>query len=290
MSEPTKPLSNPLAKNIKYIKFDINKNNKDSKTEFYSPKFPTISRNYTNRSQTHLNLRRNINNSNIINTKMSDGNISTSLFNSSKNNNKDSFSLREKKGKKINFIPLLKSFSQKKLSNLPNLRKFHQTLMFNNKLSYEKAVKEEFLNFENQQKNKINISDLLLEVKEKEKKINTGIYGPKDNIVSVIRAKMERLKYDNEYIGVKEEIKEMIKDEIIDAQVKLKRKPNELNKKKFMKRPLYLKKMDKYRYLSKMNKIRQINQISTVPIIVKDGQVIIRLINDAFGNLKESIM
>ena len=127
---------------------------------------------------------------------------------------------------------------------------------------------------------------MLLEMNDKNKKIKTGIYGPNDNIVSVIRAKMERLKYDNEYRGVDPELKELIKDEIMDAQVKLKRKPDELNKKKFQIRPLYLRKLDQYRYLSKMNNVREINQMSNTPVIVKDGQVMLKLINDAFDNFK----
>jgi hypothetical protein len=94
---------------------------------------------------------------------------------------------------------------------------------------------------------------------------------------------MERLKYDNEYKKVDEDIKEMIKDEIMDAQVKLKRKPINLCAVKGGVRPLYLKKMDKYRYLSTMNEIRQLNQISNSSAIIKDGNVMIKLINDAFN-------
>ena len=116
-----------------------------------------------------------------------------------------------------------------------------------------------------------------------EKELRTGIFGPKTNIVSVLRAKMERLKYDNEYKKVDEAIKEMIKDEIMDAQVKLKRKPINLCTVKGGVRPLYLKKMDKYRYLSTMNEIRQLNQISNSSAIIKDGNVMIKLINDAFN-------
>ena len=42
------------------------------------------------------------------------------------------------------------------------------------------------------------------------------------------KKEMERLKYDNIYKGVDKDLKELIKDEIMDAQVKLKRKPEAL--------------------------------------------------------------
>ena len=43
---------------------------------------------------------------------------------------------------------------------------------------------------------------------------------------------MEILKYDNEYKEIDSEIKELIKDEIMDSQVKLKRRQEDLFKKK----------------------------------------------------------
>ena len=97
---------------------------------------------------------------------------------------------------------------------------------------------------------------------------------------------MERLKLDNEYRGVDEDLKELIKDEIMDAQVKLKMKPINLIRKKEERNPLFLKKLEKYGYLSKMNLIREINQVSITPLLVKDGNLMIRLINDAFDNFK----
>ena len=97
---------------------------------------------------------------------------------------------------------------------------------------------------------------------------------------------MERLKYDNEYKGIDSEIKEMIKDEIMDAQVRLKRRPEDLFKKKIQIKSLCSKKIDQYRYLTRMNSLREINQITTTPIIVKDGQVMLKLINDAFDYFK----
>ena len=56
---------------------------------------------------------------------------------------------------------------------------------------------------------------------------------------------MERLKYDNIYKGVEEDIKELIKDEIMDAQVRLKRKPENLVFNKKLQKPFYIQKMEK---------------------------------------------
>ena len=44
-------------------------------------------------------------------------------------------------------------------------------------------------------------------------------------------------------------LKELIKDEIIDAQVKLKMKPTMISLKKGKIRPLYIKKLDRYKYI-----------------------------------------
>lgn len=157
--------------------------------------------------------------------------------------------------------------------------------MSKNKIACDQALVEEYKKYESKYKNPNDILEML-QTNNENKKMKTGIYGPTNNIVSVIRAKMERLKYDNEYRGVDPELKELIKDEIMDAQVRLKRKPEELTKKKFKIRPLYLRKLDQYRYLSKMNTIREINQLSLTPVIIKDGQAILKLINDAFDNFK----
>ena len=64
--------------------------------------------------------------------------------------------------------------------------------------------------------------------KKPEKKKKMGIFGSRNNIINIIRAEMERLKYDNIYKGVDADLKEMIIDEIMDAQLKLKRKPENL--------------------------------------------------------------
>ena len=116
----------------------------------------------------------------------------------------------------------------------------------------------------------------------------TGIFGPRNNILNIIRAEMERLKYDNLYKNVKVDIKELIKDEIMDAQVKLKRKPVELKYNKKLERPLYLQKMDKYRYISSINKIRQLNQMASISVLEQDGNIMKKLSNDAYDALIQS--
>ena len=176
-----------------------------------------------------------------------------------------------------------KLFSKYKISNILT---FHKNLMQENQLLFNKRIKENksIINEENNKKD----DDYLHSISpdNNRKSIKTGIFGPSNNIVSVIRAKMERLKYDNMYKGVNEEIKELIKDEIMDAQVKLRRKPENLINIKEGLKPLYIRKMDKYRYLSSMNKIRELNQISNISVLEKDQNIMLRLFNDAFDVLR----
>ena len=96
---------------------------------------------------------------------------------------------------------------------------------------------------------------------------------------------MERLKYDNIYKGVEEDIKELIKDEIMDAQVRLKRKPENLVFNKKLQKPFYIQKMEKYKYITSMNKIRELNQVANISVIEHDGNIMKRLANDAYDAL-----
>ena len=259
------------------------------KIENSTPKLPTIKKFFPEVSKTPLNDKNETNNASNIIQKKFDNKITQSYFNSPKNvkNVKDYHSHRNIKKKKFSISHLKKSASAELIINekVPNVGVFHQNLMSKNKIACDQALVEEYKKYESKYKNPNDILEML-QTNNENKKMKTGIYGPTNNIVSVIRAKMERLKYDNEYRGVDPELKELIKDEIMDAQVRLKRKPEELTKKKFKIRPLYLRKLDQYRYLSKMDTIREINQLSLTPVIIKDGQAMLKLINDAFDNFK----
>ena len=200
--------------------------------------------------------------------------------------NKKIFPLKIKRNKlfplNIKYYSSEESIIPKKIKSIST---FHKRLMEQNCLSCKRKLKEDYIKLKNNETDKEEVKNIIFG-KSSSNKINTGIFGPSNNIVSVIRRGIERLRLDNEYKGVKEDIKELIKDEIIDAQVKLKRKPISLTIKKREITPLYKKKMDKYRYLKKMNLVREINQNSTTPIIVDDGHMMIKLINKAFDNYK----
>ena len=255
--------------------------------KFFTPKLPSIKKFLPDINKTPLNDKTETNNTSKIFQKKNNSRISRSLFNSPKRTiNYNSF--RKINTKRIIISKLKKSLSVEEIGprKVDNIGNFHQHLMSRNKIACEKALNEEYKKYEDQYKNQKEIMEILQGNNGEGKKMKTGIYGPNDNIVSVIRAKMERLKYDNEYRGVDPDIKEMLKDEIMDAQVRLKRKPEELSKKKFKIRPLYLRKLDQYRYLSKMNIIREINQLSSTPVIIQDGQAMLKLINDAFDNFR----
>ena len=158
-----------------------------------------------------------------------------------------------------------------------NPAKFHNNLMNKNISSFNKSQIDEYM--EQIKNNKHKELDTLKHYRES---CITGIYGPSTNILSVIRANIERLKYDNDYSGVKNDIKEMIKDELMAAQVKLKIKPKPLNYDKLNKiKPLYLKKFDDIKYISAKNKINIINQTAKTPSMLDDGTVISTYMNDS---------
>ena len=171
---------------------------------------------------------------------------------------------------------LIKNFKKYKIKKDLN---FHRDLM---------AINNEKLNnYINEQNNKITEDIYLKSIAEdpSKKQPKTGIFGPRNNIINIIRAEMERLKYDNIYKGVEEDIKELIKDEIMDAQVRLKRKPENLVFNKKLQKPFYIQKMEKYKYISSMNKIRELNQVANISVIEHDGNIMKRLANDAYDAL-----
>ena len=164
--------------------------------------------------------------------------------------------------------------------NINNDLIFHRKLMEHNSKKINNYIKNEMKTPEDSY-----IKSLDETPSKKEQK--TGIFGPRNNIVNIIRAEMERLKFDNLYKNVKVDIKETIKDELMDAQVKLKRKPEELKYNKKLERPLYIKKMDRYRYISSINKVRQLNHIANISVVEQDGNIIKKLSNDAYDALEK---
>ena len=266
--------------NPKVIRNDsqIIKLSKTNKNKYYffkvqnsTPKLPSIKKIFPEGNKTLL-----------IKMKKEKNNSNSHLFFSTPKNIVKNHSYRNIRIKKLNsIIPI--NFSSSETIKIPNIRIFHNKIMSENRLSCAKTIYKENLKFDEQ--NQGNYISSILSGSDNSK-IKTGIYGPNNNIVSVIRARMERLKYDNEYKGIDSEIKELIKDEIMDAQVKLKRKPEDLFKKKNEIKSLCSKKIDQYKYLTRMNSLREINQMTTTPIIVRDGQVMLKLINDAFDYFK----
>ena len=115
-------------------------------------------------------------------------------FNTPKNKVKNN-SYRNIRIKKLNSIMPINS-SSSEMIKIPNIRIFHNKIMSENRLSCEKTIYKENLKFDEQKQGNY-ISNLLSRNDEKNNKIKTGIYGPNNNIISVIRAKMERLKDEN---------------------------------------------------------------------------------------------
>lgn len=159
---------------------------------------------------------------------------------------------------------------------------FHRTLMNSFEIKQNKIINS-FYNKIKIEENEKYIKGIL----ENKKEIKTGIYGPNNNIINVIRARMERIKYDRQYKVKDQEIKDIIEDEILDAQVKLKRKAIKINLNDYTKEsPLYMQKIANYRYLKKCNNILFFNRQSKIPLIIEDGESVIKLVQDAVDVVK----
>ena len=164
---------------------------------------------------------------------------------------------------------------------LKNPKNFHKKLMLKNIEIYNNSKLNEYLEMQHKEK--------LLELeKEKTQKENasTGIYGSPKNIVSKIRAKMERLKMDDDYEKVKPELRELVKDELMIAEVKLKIKPKKIKVGVFNQSKPF-KKLEKFKYLSQKNEIIQLNRNGNTPMVIKDDQIIYNLFDDAYRIFKE---
>lgn len=169
----------------------------------------------------------------------------------------------------------LKNFKKYKIKSEFN---FHRNLMAINNEKINNSIMNS-----NKEKEDPYLKSIFEDPSKKPPKIS--IFGPRNNIINILREEMERLKYDNIYKDVKEDLKELIKDEIMDAQVRLKRQPENLMFNKKLDIPTYIKKMEKYKYISSINKIRELNQIGNIPVIEKDGNIMKRLANDAYDAL-----
>ena len=213
-------------------------------------------------------------------------NLNRKVYNSRTERTKKMFPIKLSL-KSLNNLKLKKSPSVEILpvKDIPNVYEFHKKLMEQNQISCTRRLKGELIKYRDSLRDKEKIKEMVFENRDK-RKSNTGIYGPNNNIVSIIMARIQRLRLENEYKGVDEELKELIKDEIIDAQVRLKMKPNIITMKKGKSNPLFLEKLNKYKYLTKLNLMREINQNAVVPIMVNDGNMMIKLINEAFGIFK----
>ena len=96
-------------------------------------------------------------------------------------------------------------------------------------------------------------------------------------------------KYDSLYEGVNANIKNIIENEILDAQFRLKVKPKNLVLLNDKIKPLYKKKIEKYKYLSSMNIFRELNQDLTIPSLAKDRKILKKIWEDAVNKIKKNL-
>ena len=178
--------------------------------------------------------------------------------------------------KNINF---LFNFPRNKIKFPKN---FHQKLMIKNIDTYNLSKLNDYKNIIKEENKKIE--------EKLNEKITTGIYGPNNNLLSIILARMERLKINHEF---KErvsdpEIQKVLQDEFMLAQVRLKRKPKKIIIEKNNEiKSLCMKKMEKYNYLSTQNKIMNVNPIGNLPKMIEDNEIMYEYYNDAFKFFKD---
>ena len=287
---PTLDVSTPQTQGIS-PKLSINKsavNLFKESTKFDEIKLPSLKFYISSNDSTNNNSSFDVRHKKILNKKFSDSFLSKFYGNDTKMRKrfgnrfkkflKDKENNNENKGLKLSNSTINIMMSNFKKYKIKDDLDFHKKLMEHNNEKINNNIINEMKEPEDSY-----IKNIDEDPSKKPKKM--GIFGSRNNMLNIIRYEMERLKYDNLYKDVKVDIKELIKDEIMDAQVKLKRKPVALKYNKKLERPLYLKKMDRYRYISSMNKIRQLNQIANISVIEEDGNIMKKLANDAYDAL-----
>ena len=232
---------------------------------------------------------KNYNNNNNKNNTIDGGKNNIKIYNS-----RNYFIFRRKN---IHDNNLKKSSSTNFMNNTKNIffnykscnpYKFHQDIMNSNKFTCHKKLRERFLQIKDENdKNNSYINSLFGEKKDEISK--AGIFDSKDKNISIIEANFDKKKYDSLYEGVNANIKNIIENEILDAQFRLKVKPKNLVLLNDKIKPLYKKKIEKYKYLSSMNIFRELNQDLTIPSLAKDRKILKKIWEDAVNKIKKNL-
>jgi hypothetical protein len=193
------------------------------------------------------------------------------------NINKSSFSpMSPSMHKNINYIF---KFPKEKITSPIH---FHRRLMSKNIDSYNLSKLNDYLKYSDEENKKIQ--------EKLNEKITTGIYGPSNNLLSIILARMERLKINHEFKEMVSDpdIQKILQDEFMLAQVRLKRKPKKIviGKNNEIK-SLCMQKLEKYNYLSSQNKIMYVNPIGNLPKMIEDNEIMYKYYDDAYNIFKE---
>ena len=178
--------------------------------------------------------------------------------------------------KNINFIF---KFPKEKITSPIH---FHRRLMSKNIDSYNLSKLNDYIQYSDKENKKIQ--------EKLNEKITTGIYGPNNNLLSIILARMERLKINHEFKEMVSDpdIQKILQDEFMLAQVRLKRKPKKIviGKNNEIK-SLCMQKLEKYNYLSSQNKIMYVNPIGNLPKMIEDNEIMYKYYDDAYNIFKE---
>jgi hypothetical protein len=198
-------------------------------------------------------------------------------LNNNININKSCFSpIPHSMHKNINFIF---KFPKEKITSPIH---FHRRLMSKNIDSYNLSKLNDYIKYSDKENKKIQ--------EKLNEKITTGIYGPNNNLLSIILARMERLKINHEFKEMVSDpdIQKILQDEFMLGQVRLKRKPKKIviGKNNEIK-SLCMQKLEKYNYLSSQNKIMYVNPIGNLPKMIEDNEIMYKYYDDAYNIFKE---
>ena len=154
---------------------------------------------------------------------------------------------------------------------VPYYMKFHKDLMKENEKKQLKKTIESNMKLKEDKKEEEE------EIKEKKD------FNKKQSLSDYIKLRKEELIFNKEYHKqkMKEDVKNLIKNELKTAKKKLKINEKEDNNNLNVK-PIWKKKLERYKCISYQNPLLQVNQPGNVQYVVKDGDLMYQLFQDGF--------
>lgn len=166
-----------------------------------------------------------------------------------------------------------------RIENTPT--KFHTKLMNKNILSFNESRKDDYL--EQIKNEKIKNEMMIYKRKQSD---NIEINNPLYNKFNIISDNERFIRFDKDYKKASNNVKDLIKDEILSAHLKLKIKPEQSVIEKLNKiKPRYLRKFDEIKFIAGKNKILEINPNAKTPSLIDDGAALHYFLDDEYKKI-----